>query len=101
MVARRGFPIARSTMSDLLHRTTKPTQSLRRRLVDQVRTRPIAGHAAHFAMQNDGTGKPQNGFVWTVVAAGERRDQDVAYLFADGRKSVTRISTRPAALSPA
>ena len=37
--ARRGFPIARSTMNDLLHRTSELTQPLWQRLRDQIRTR--------------------------------------------------------------
>jgi transposase len=40
-------------------------------------------------MQNDGTGKPKNGFVWTFVAADEHGGQDVAYVFAGGRSGET------------
>ena len=38
--ARRGFPLARSTMNDLLHRTSELTQPLWQRLVEQIRLRP-------------------------------------------------------------
>jgi len=82
--ARRGFRIARSTMNDLLHRTSELTQLLWQRLLDQIRTRPVVGaDETRLLMQNDGTGKPKNGFVWTFVAADDNGDQDVAYVFAD------------------
>ena len=58
--------------------------------VDQIRTRPIVGaDETRLLMQNDGTGKPKNGFVWTFVAADERGDHDVAYVFAGGRSGET------------
>jgi len=40
-------------------------------------------------MQNDGTGKPKNGFVWTFVAPDEHGDHDVAYVFAGDRSGET------------
>jgi transposase len=88
--ARRGFPIARSTMNDLLHRTSELTKPLWQRLLEQIRTRPIVGaDETRLLMQNDGSGKPKNGFVWTFVAADEHGDQDVAYVFAGGRSGET------------
>lgn len=88
--ARRGFPLARSTMNDLLHRTSELTQPLWQRLVEQIRTRPIVGaDETRLLMQNDGTGKPKNGFVWTFVAPDEHGDHDVAYVFAGDRSGET------------
>jgi hypothetical protein len=56
--ARRGFPLARSTMNDLLHRTSERTQPLWQRLVEPIRMRPIVGgHETRLLMQNAGTGK--------------------------------------------
>ena len=88
--ARRGFPLARSTMNDLLHRTSELTQPLWKRLVVQIRVRPIVGaDETRLLMQNDGTGKPKNGFVWTFVAPDEHGDHDVAYVFAGNRSGET------------
>jgi transposase len=88
--ARRGFSLARSTMNDLLHRTSELTQPLWKRLVEQIRARPIVGaDETRLLMQNDGTGKPKNGFVWTFVAADEHGDQDVAYVFTGDRSGET------------
>jgi transposase len=88
--ARRGFPLARSTMNDLLHRTSELTKPLWQRLLEQIRTRPIVGaDETRLLMQNDGSGKPKNGFVWTFVAADENGEQDVAYIFAGGRSGET------------
>jgi transposase len=88
--ARRGFPLARSTMNDLLHRASELTQPLWKRLVEQIRTRPVVGaDETRLLMQNDGTGKPKNGFVWTFVAPDEHGDQDVAYVFAGDRSGET------------
>jgi len=53
--------------------------SVRRSGADETRLR----------MQNDGTGKPKNGFVWTFVAADEHGDQDVAYIIAGDRSGET------------
>ncbi len=87
---RRGFPLARSTMNDLLHRTSELTQPLWQRLVDLIRTRPIVGaDETRLLMQDDGTGKSKNGFVWTFVAADEHGEQDVAYVFAGDRSGET------------
>ena len=76
--ARRGFPLARSTMNELLHRTSELTAPLWQRLLELIRVRPVVGaDETRLLMQNDGTGKPKNGFVWTFVAADERGEQDV------------------------
>ena len=40
-------------------------------------------------MQNDGTGKPKNGFVWTFVAPDEHGDTDVAYIYTGDRSGET------------
>lgn len=88
--ARRGFPLARSTMNDLLHRTSELTQPVWQRLLDLIRARPMVGaDETRLLMQDDGTGEPKNGFVWTFVADDEYGDQDVAYVFADGRSGET------------
>ena len=88
--ARRGFPLARSTMNDLLHRTSELTQPLWQRLVEQIRVRPIVGaDETRLLMQNDGTGKSKNGFVWTFVAADDHGDLDVAYIYTGSRSGET------------
>jgi hypothetical protein len=52
--------------------------------------RPIVGaDETRLLMQNDDTGKPKNGFVWTVVAPDEHGDHDVAYIFAGDRSGET------------
>lgn len=88
--ARRGFPLARSTMNELLHRTGAITEPLWTRLLEQIRVRNVVGaDETRLLMQNDGTGKPKNGFVWTFVAPDENGDEDVAYVFAGGRSGET------------
>ena len=53
-------------------------QPLWQRLVEQIRTRPIVGaDETRLLMQNDGTGKSKNGFIWTFVAPDEHGEHDV------------------------
>lgn len=85
--ARRGFPLGRSTMNELLHRASELTRPLWQRLVEQIKVRPIVGaDETRLLMQNDGTGKSKNGFVWTFVAPDDQGDLDVAYIYT-GRRS--------------
>jgi transposase len=73
---RQGFPIARSTMNELLHRASEITK-------------PIGADETRLLMQNDGTGKPKNGFVWTFVGADDDGGTDVALIFAGDRSGET------------
>jgi transposase len=88
--ARRGFPLARSTMNELLHRASELTEPLWKRIVEQIRVRTIVGaDETRLRMQDDGTGKPKNGFVWTFVAPDEHGDTDVAYIYTGDRSGET------------
>jgi transposase len=88
--ARRGFPLARSTMNDLLHRTSELTQPLWQRLVEQIRVRPVVGaDETRLRMQDDGNGKSKTGFVWTFVAPDDQGDLDVAYIYTGSRSGET------------
>jgi transposase len=88
--ARRGFPLKRSTMNDLLHRASELTKPLWTRIVEQIRVRPIVGaDETRLRMQDDGTGNAKNGFVWTFVAPDEHGEEDVAFVFAGDRSGET------------
>jgi transposase len=77
---RQGVPLPRSTMNELFHRAAELLQPLSNRLLDQIRTRPIVlADETRLRMQNDGTGKPKNGFQWTFVAEDDQRGLDVAF----------------------
>ena len=77
-------------MNELLHRTSELTQPLWKRLVAQIRRRPLVGaDETRLLMQDDGTGKSKNGFVWTFVAPDEHGDRDVAYIYAGDRSGET------------
>ena len=83
---RRGIPIARSTMNELLHRASELTKPIWTRVLDKIRLRPIVmADETRMRMQNDGNGKAKNGCVWTFVAQDDAGDLDVALMFADGR----------------
>jgi transposase len=88
--ARRGFPLARSTMNDLLHRASELTQPIWHRLVEQIRVRPVVGaDETRLLMQDDGNGKSKTGFVWTFVAPDDQGALDVAYVYAGTRSGET------------
>lgn len=88
--ARQGVPVARSTMNELLHRTSALTQPLWSRLLDIIRVRPVVmADETRLRMLKDEGGKPKNGFVWTFGAVDEHGGFDVAYVFAGDRASET------------
>lgn len=88
--ARQGFPLKRSTMNELLHRASEITRPLWQRLLQLIRARPVVqADETRLRMQNDGTGKPKNGFMWTFVAAEDNGDVDVAYVYAADRSGET------------
>lgn len=88
--ARQGFPLKRSTMNELLHRASEITRPLSARLLEQICERPVVqADETRLRMQNDGTGKAKNGFMWTFVAADEHGDTDVAYVYAADRSGET------------
>jgi transposase len=87
---RQGFPLARSTMNELLHRASELTKPLWSRLLEQIRTRDIVmADETRLRMQDDGTGKAKTGFVWTFVGADEHGAHDVAFIYAAGRSGET------------
>ena len=87
---RQGFPLARSTMNELLHRAATITQPISRRLLEKIRTRDVVqADETRMLMQNGGGGKPKNGFVWTFVAADDDGETDVALVFAPDRSAET------------
>jgi transposase len=87
---RQGFPIARSTMNELLHRASDITRPIWTRLLDVIRVRPVVqADETRMRMQNDGVGRSKNGFVWTFVAADEHGAVDTALVFAADRSGET------------
>ena len=89
-LARRGVPVARSTMNELLHRTSALTEPIWTRLLDLIAARDIVlADETRLRMLNDGSGKPKTGFVWTFGAADASGGFDVAYHFADNRSGST------------
>ena len=88
--ARQGFPLKRSTMNDLLHRASQLTRPLWQRLLELIRERPVVqADETRLRMQNDGAGQPKTGFMWTFVAADDRGETDVAYIYAADRSGET------------
>lgn len=87
---RQGFPLARSTMNELLHRASELTKPIWLRLLEKIRARDIVmADETRLRMQDDGTGKAKNGFVWTFVAPDDNGAHDVAFLYASGRSGET------------
>lgn len=88
--ARQGFPLARSTMNELLHSASELTSPLWRRLLKQICAREIVqADETRLKMQDDGKGKAKTGFVWTFVAADAAGGQDVAFVYAGDRSGET------------
>ncbi|MFO0726447.1 MAG: IS66 family transposase [Myxococcota bacterium] len=86
---RLGFPIARSTMNDLLHRASAITRPIWTRILEEIRARPVVqADETRMRMQRDESGKPKNGFVWTFVSADDS-GSDVALVFAGSRSGET------------
>jgi transposase len=87
---RHGFPLARSTMNELLHRASEIMRPISTLILEKIRQRPVVqADETRMRMQNDGFGKPKNGFVWTFVAPDERGGSDVALVFAGDRSGET------------
>jgi transposase len=87
---RRGIPVARSTMNELLHRASAILTPVWTRLLDVVRVRPVvAADETRLRVVRDKTGKTKNGFVWTFGARDEVDELDVAYVFAEDRSGST------------
>ncbi|MDB4986004.1 MAG: Mobile element protein [Myxococcaceae bacterium] len=88
--ARKGVPIARSTMNELLHRSSALLKPIWSRLLTVVCARPVVlADETRLRILKDATGKPKTGYVWTFGAADEDGDFDVAYQFADSRSGST------------
>lgn len=88
--ARAGIPVARSTMNELLHRTSSILQPLWERLLQLVRARHVVGaDETRLRMIRDKEGKTKNGFVWTFGAEDADGGLDIAYVFADDRSAAT------------
>ncbi|MFO0665083.1 MAG: IS66 family transposase [Polyangiaceae bacterium] len=89
-LARKGAPVARSTMNELLHRTSALLAPVWTRLLDVIRTRDIVlADETRLRILKDASGKPKTGFVWTFGAADAQGGFDVAYHFADSRSGAT------------
>ena len=89
-LARKGVPVARSTMNELLHRASALLAPLWIRLIDRIRAREIVlADETRLRILKDASGKPKTGFVWTFGAADSDGGFDVAYHFADSRSGST------------
>ncbi len=89
-LARKGVPVARSTMNELLHRTSALLAPVWTRLLDVIRTRDIVlADETRLRILKDASGKPKTGFVWAFGAADADGGFDVAYRFADSRSGST------------
>jgi transposase len=89
-LARKGVPVARSTMNELLHRSSALLAPIWARLLDVIRTRDIVlADETRLRILKDASGKPKTGFVWTFGAADASGGFDVAYHFADSRSGST------------
>lgn len=79
-LARKGVPVARSTMNELLHRASALLAPVWRRLLDVVRTRDVVlADETRLRILKDASGKPKTGFVWTSGAADASGEYDIAY----------------------
>jgi transposase len=89
-LARKGVPIARSTMNELLHRASALLAPVWTRLLDVIRARDIVlADETRLRILKDASGKPKTGFVWTFGATDAKGGFDVAYHFADNRSGAT------------
>lgn len=87
---RQGFPMARSTMNELLHRASEITKPIWVRILDRIKVRAVVqADETRMRMQSDAYGKPKNGFMWTFVAADDHGGADVALVFAGDRSGET------------
>jgi transposase len=82
--------MARSTMTDLLHRASDLLRPVWTLLVEKIRVRAVVqADETRMRMQRDAYGKPKNGFVWTFVAESNDGETDVALVFAADRSGET------------
>ena len=89
-LARKGVPVARSTMNDLLHRTSTLLEPIWSRLLSNICTRDVVlADETRLRILKDASGKPKTGFVWTFGAADSEGGHDIAYHFADSRSGAT------------
>jgi transposase len=89
-LARKGVPVARSTMNELLHRASALLAPISSRLLDVIRKRSIVlADETTLRILKDASGKPKTGYVWTFGADDEHGGRDVAYEFADSRSGST------------
>jgi transposase len=89
-LARKGVPVARSTMNELLHRASALLAPVWTRHLDVIRARDIVlADETRLRILKDASGKPKTGFVWTFGAADANGHFDVAYEFADSRSGAT------------
>jgi transposase len=89
-LARKGVPVARSTMNELLHRTSALLAPIWTRLLDVIRMRDVVlADETRLRILKDASGKPKTGFVWTFGAEDPNGGFDVAYHFADSRSGAT------------
>lgn len=87
---RQGVALPRSTMNELFHRAALLLTPLSRRLLEQIRTRPIVqADETRLRMQDGGGGKPKTGFVWTFLAPDDDGALDISYIFAGDRSGRT------------
>lgn len=89
-LARKGIPVARSTMNELLHRASALLAPVWTRLLDVIRARDVVlADETRLRILKDASGKPKTGFVWTFGAADTNGNYDVAYQFAASRSGST------------
>ncbi len=89
-LARKGSPVARSTMNELLHRCATLIEPISKRLLDLICAREIVlADETRLRMQNVPVGKSKTGFVWTFCARDDQGELDVAYHFANSRSGDT------------
>jgi transposase len=85
-LGRKGIPVARSTMNELLHRASALLSPFWTRLLDVIRARDVVlADETRLRILKDASGKPKTGFVWTFGAADAEGNYDVAYQFAASR----------------
>ena len=89
-LARKGSPVARSTMNELLHRCATLVEPISKRLSDLICRREIVlADETRLQMQNVPTGKSKIGFMWTFGASDELGGVDISYHFANSRSGST------------
>jgi transposase len=84
--ARRGIPMARSTMNELFHRASELLEPVWKRLLETIRMREVVlADETRLRVLKDASGAPKTGFVWSFGACDSRGQFDVAYHFAESR----------------